>query len=397
MQVRPLKGREVGSVTSGDAVAPLRVLCVTPAGPEGMGGIDRLYHYMREHMGTGGGAPDISIRYFASRGPRDGYRSFLGFPFRLLAFVWVLLRSRADIVHLNHSTHGSAVRKWALALVARLFGCRVTTHFHGMITPEDYAANPFWLGLFRSLCGMSDRIVVLGDVFTRWFRDTLGVAPERLVVIPNGIPDFAPDLALPKPAGPDRLILFAGEVGPRKGAGLLLEALAMVRARLGDWRCVMAGNGDIHEYRAMTQMLGLKDRVRFTGWVGPDAVHALMREAVVVVLPSRVEALPLSLIEGACAGCALIASNAGASAEIARDGVNGRIVPLEAEAIADVLTEVLSSPDLLARMQESSRALYVERFRIEAFEAALLAMFRSLAPPSREAARLLTPSPDPAP
>lgn len=360
-------------------VPPLRVLCVTPAGPEGMGGIDRLYFYMREHMRTADASRDVTIAYFAARGARDGYRSFLGFPLRLIAFVFVLLRSRADIVHLNHSTHGSAVRKWALAVVAKLFGRKVTTHFHGMITPEDYAARPVWLALFRSLCGMSDRIVVLGDVFTRWFRDTLGVEEDRLVVIPNGIPDFAGDLTLPKAAGPEKLILFAGEVGPRKGAGLLLEALAMLRARAPGWRCVIAGNGDIHEYRAMAQMLGLKDKVRFTGWVGSDAVHELMREAALVVLPSRVEALPLSLIEGACAGCALIASNAGASAEIAREGRNGRIVPLDSEAIADALAALIENPAVLARMQTASRALYAERFRIETFEAALLAMFRGLA------------------
>jgi glycosyltransferase involved in cell wall biosynthesis len=354
--------------------APLRVLCVTPAGPEGMGGIDRLYFYMREHMRFAGTSPEVSIAYFAARGPTEGMRSFLAFPFRLLAFVFVLLASRADIVHLNHSTHGSAVRKWALACVARALGRRVTTHFHGMVTDKDYAANPLWLAAFRSLCRMSERIVVLGDVFIPWFETRIGVGRARLVVIPNGIPDFAGDLPVPRPVHDEKFILFAGEVGPRKGAGLLLEALAMLKARRGEWRCVMAGNGDIPEYRAMADMLGLKDKVRLTGWIGADDMHALMRDADMVVLPSRVEALPLSLIEGACAGCALIASSAGASAEVARDGHNGRIVPLEAEAIADAIEALVADPNELARKQLASRALYLDRFRIESFEAALTAM-----------------------
>ena len=33
-----------------------RVIIVTPVGPEGMGGIDRLYYYMREHMSVAGDA-----------------------------------------------------------------------------------------------------------------------------------------------------------------------------------------------------------------------------------------------------------------------------------------------------------------------------------------------------
>lgn len=361
-------------MTATSDARPLRVLCVTPAGPDGMGGIDRLFAYMRE----AGTAPDIDIRYFAARGHREGWRSFLTFPFRLLAFIFVLLRSRVELVHLNHSTHGSAVRKWALALVARAMGRRVTTHFHGMVTDQDYTAKPLWLSAFRQLCGMSERIVVLGEVFVPWFEKRLGGERARLVVIPNGIPDFASALPVPKPNGAPALILFAGEVGYRKGAGLLLEALAILRVRRNGWRCVMAGNGDIAEYRTMVRMLGLADHVTFTGWIDAPDLHALMLEADLVVLPSRVEALPLSLIEGACAGAALVASAAGASAEVARDGRNGTIIPLDCEPIADAIEQLLADPVRLSRMKSASRALFVERFRIEIFAGALFHMFREV-------------------
>ena len=346
----------------------LKVLCVTPTGPDGKGGIDRLYYYMRQHMLEAGSSRDLDVHYFAARGAMEGWRSFVTFPFRILAFVWVMLWYRIDVVHINHSTHGSAIRKWALGSLAKLMRRKVTTHFHGMITPEDFAASPLWLKAFRSLCAQSDRIVVLGDVFITYFREKLGIDQEKLIVIPNGIPDFGMDCAIPRQSTGDKLILFAGEVGPRKGAGLLLEALAILRQKTPGWRCVMAGNGDIREYTAMMTMLGLKDRVSFTGWVSSDAVHELMRQADIVVLPSRVEALPLSLIEGACAGAALVASDAGASAEVAREGRNGRIIPLESEGIADALAALLSRPGELARMQTESRQLYLERFRIEQFE-----------------------------
>lgn len=355
-----------------------RVIIVTPVGPEGMGGIDRLYYYMREHMSVAGDAA-LDIRYVAARGAGGGVKWVLLFPFRLIGFLWTLLTFQPDVVHINHSTHGSALRKWAFASLAKLMGKTVTTHFHGLVAPEDYARKPFWLALFRSLCAKSDRIVILGDFFAQDFSRRFGIGPEKLVVIPNGIPDFAADLAIPKAVAKDVTILFAGEVGPRKGAGLLLEALAILRRQPRSWRCVIAGNGDIPEYRSMAQMLGLKDRVSFTGWVGSEQVHALMRTADIVVLPSRIEALPLSLIEGACAGAALVASNAGASAEVAVDGRNGLIVPLQSEAIADALGRLLADPASLAKMQAESRKLFGERFRIEKFEASLAAFLRSMA------------------
>ena len=355
-----------------------RVVIVTPVGPEGMGGIDRLYFYMREHMRSTGESA-LDIRYVAARGDGGSVKWILLFPFRLLGFLWTLLTFQPDVVHINHSTHGSALRKWAFAALAKLLGKTVTTHFHGLVAPEDYARNPLWLTVFRSLCAKSDRIVILGEFFAQDFDRRFDIGPEKLIVIPNGIPDFAADLAIPKPAGVEIDILFAGEVGPRKGAGLLLEALAVLRRQPQPWRCVIAGNGDIHEYRSMAQMLGLKDRVRFTGWLGSEQVHALMRKADIVVLPSRIEALPLSLIEGACAGAALVASNAGASAEIAVDTRNGIIVPLQTDSIAAALAKLLSDTRTLQQMQVESRQLFCERFRIEKFEASLTAFLLTMA------------------
>jgi len=357
----------------------LRILCVTPVGPAGMGGIDRLYYYMRQHLAEAGSDTGIDWSYFAARGPSAGWKSLLTFPFRLIVFIWLMITGGYDVVHVNHSTDGSALRKWALVSLAKLFGKRVSTHFHGLIEDRVHAANPLWLSAFRSMCRQSDGIVILGDFFTGEFRDKLGIDPAKLTIIHNGIPDFAADLAVPKPVEGKRLILFAGEVGPRKGAGLLLEALAILRQRASGWTCVMAGNGDLPEYRSMAAMLGLADKVRFTGWIDADALHGLMREAAIVVLPSRVEALPLSLIEGACAGAALVSSKAGASADVTVDGRNGIIVPLESEAIANALAGVLGAPEELARMQVESRALFVERFRIALFERALSRHLMALA------------------
>lgn len=357
----------------------LKVLCVTPVGPEGMGGVDRLYYYMRQHRAAGGSNDDVDIRFFASRGPVSGIRSLFAFPLRFCAFFWLMLTQRFDVVHVNHSTGGSALRKWALVAVAKLFGNKVSTHFHGMVEDVAYRDRPLWLAALRALLRKSDRIVILGEYFSADLQARMGIPADKLTIIHNGIPDFAPDVATPKPATDQRLILFAGEVGPRKGAGLLLEALAMLRQRAPGWRCVIAGNGDIPEYKAMAGMLGLKDHVRFTGWVDADAVHDLMRAADIVVLPSRVEALPLSLIEGTCAGAALVSSTAGASAEVTVHGRNGVIVPLESEAIASALADLVADPVRLAAMQVESRTLFIERFGIDRFERDLCQMLRALA------------------
>lgn len=358
---------------------PVRVLVATPTGSEGQGGIDRLYFYLRQVIAQRG-LDGVDIRYFAARGPAEGRRSMLAFPARMLRFAWVLATGGIDIVHLNHSTHGSVYRKAVLALVAAIFGKRIVIHFHGMVTPKDQAAQPFWYKLLGWMARDADRVVVLGRAFAPFFSRTLGAAPERIAVIPNGIPDFAPGIVTPKaPDGEPPLILFAGEVGLRKGADLLLDALAKLETMTPDWRCVMAGNGEVDVFRSHAAGLGLEHKVAFTGWVDSAAVHALMREAAIVVLPSRVEGLPLTLLEGACAGTALVASDVGAITDIVDDGVTGAIVALEPQHIAARLAELLLSPDRLGRAQVEARRAFEQHYEIGRFADHLRGLYLEIA------------------
>ena len=141
------------------------------------------------------------------------------------------------------------------------------------------------------------------------------------------------------------------------------------------WRCVAAGNGEVARFAALAEQAGLADRVTFTGWLAADAMHDCMRRADIVVLPSRTEALPLSLIEGACAGAALVATDVGNVRDIVEDGVNGILVAREPDAIADALRGLLDDPARLRAMQAASRDIYRARFTLTAFADRLRAVY----------------------
>src|SRR6185503_2150729 len=94
-----------------------------------------------------------------------------------------------------------------------------------------------------------------------------------------------------------------------------------------------------------------------------------------VVLPSRSDALPLTLLEGACAGAALVATPVGEIPDIVQDGVNGLLIEAAPAALAAALQRLIERPDELDRMQAASRHIYVERFRMAAFAAALHALY----------------------
>ncbi|AWN42029.1 glycosyltransferase family 4 protein [Methylobacterium durans] len=357
----------------------LRVLCVTPTGPAGRGGIDRLYSYLRV-----GGAPcwnGIDLRFVASRGRIEGALWPLAFPLHVAAIAWLLVRFRPDIVHINFANRGSGWRKYAILRLAKLAGARVAAHLHDSVPEESIRDRTLEGRLFLAICQRVDRLIVLGRATAdRVARH--GVRPERIRVLLNGSPDFAGQVVLPKRRAPGAPveILLAGRVGQRKGADILIESLAhLARRGITGWRCTVAGDGDVETYAALARDRGLGDRIRFTGWLGSEAVQALMVEADIVVLPSMTEALPLSLIEGACAGTALLATDVSNTPEIVLDGVNGQLLPREPAAFADAIADLIADVDGLAAMQLASRRHFLDGFTIAAFEAGLCQIYTDLA------------------
>lgn len=163
---------------------------------------------------------------------------------------------------------------------------------------------------------------------------------------------------------------------------VLIAALSRLDPLAAQWRCTIAGNGDIDRWRHLAQTAGVGDYVVFTGWVTSDDVRALACEADIMVLPSRAEALPLSLIEGASAGVALVATDIGAVCDIVVDGRNGMVVERNADALGAALAQLLAKPELRAEMQAQSRHIYLERFGMDRYATSILDALKETARPT---------------
>lgn len=209
------------------------------------------------------------------------------------------------------------------------------------------------------------RIVAVSDEVAADFRRLYGTAPERLVVIENGVdPERfrpAPDrdalrrrLGLPTDA---TLLLFVGQQFETKGLRVALHALARVRALPAPWLLV-AGEDDPGPYRRLAGDLGLAGRVVFLGLQRDLAPH--MAAADLLLLLSEYEAFGLAGLEALASGVPVVATRAGGIRAYLRDGVNGHFVEREAGALAELLDRLLSErealPRLAARARESALA-----------------------------------------
>jgi glycosyltransferase involved in cell wall biosynthesis len=196
--------------------------------------------------------------------------------------------------------------------------------------------------------------------------ELLGVAPERISVIPCGIGgsfvrradddshlhDVRERYALPR-----RYAITVGAIEPRKNIPRLLRAidvLARRRPELRDVTLIHVGPAGwlTDEVSQTLATLRLRDRVRFLGFVPNDDLAALYQLARVSVYPSLFEGFGLPVLEAMASGCPVVTSNISSMPEVAGDAAV-LIDPTDEESIAEGLARVWSDErlrdDLIAR------------------------------------------------
>ncbi len=346
-----------------------------PGGRNRGGGIGRLVGYVVDAAADEGERHAITD----TRGP--AWSAPRSLP-RLLAAVLVMARERITapqrIHHVHMAGRGSTLRKLVLTAAARSLGCTHVLHLHDYDYITDFTGRPPWQqAQVRRMFQGADRVVVLGRRDRDMATGLLGVAPRRVVVLPNCVPDPGPH-----PGSGDRapVIVFLGRLGERKGVPELLAALASPTMAALPWRAVLAGDGPVSACRAEAEALGLGERVMMPGWMEEAATRTLCAEADILVLPSHHEGLAMAVLEGLAHGLAVVTTPVGAHDEAIDDGVSGIFVPVgDPAALAAALAAIVADPERRARLGSGARARFVERFSMARYLPALRHLYAGLA------------------
>lgn len=274
------------------------------------------------------------------------------------------LRGRYDLLHLHVASGGSVVRKAGLAAAAGMRRRPYVVHLHGGGF-DDYlaGATPRQLARARQLFGRAARVVVLGDLWADVVAQSLGVDGSRIEVVPNGV-----EALVPQPRSERRReIVFVGGLTRAKGIDVLLDVL---EARSGDarwngWRIVLVGP---EKDEAITSRLDDLERsrpglVERTGPLFGVEKAERVASAEVFVLPSRVEGLPLVVLEAMSCGVATIATDVGSTAAVLTDRRDGMLVPAgDAEALGAALDAVVSDDQFRTCLAAEGHRTWRSRF-----------------------------------
>ena len=288
-------------------------------------------------------------------------RSWASFMRSAFQFRKSLKDFRPDIVHV-HFPVAQCLPAVALASFPRKWKLIVTVHNSDIrVSPIQAPAIIPWqrrlFGRADSLTAVSQSLLEDADTAYPNFR-------AKARVIRNGVGPRWFQLPLePDPSA--NYVLFVGRLHPVKGVDVLLHAWKSASLHFPKTELWLAGDGpNRQEYETLVKDLNLSSSIRFLGRKSEEDLPLLYRNSKVLVLPSRREGLPITLLEAGACGAICIGTQTPGIPEIINENQTGFVVQTDSpEQLSQAIIKSLQmSPAQSLAFRQAARKRIVDEF-----------------------------------
>ncbi|OLE25755.1 MAG: hypothetical protein AUI36_32430 [Cyanobacteria bacterium 13_1_40CM_2_61_4] len=322
---------------------------------------------------TAGGLYGAALRYATLRSFRERSVSTLK---RFLQAGYLVQRGLpgTDVAHFHaHFGHDPTTVAF---FASWLSGIRYSFSAHAK---DIYAQDRDWLrekiarAKFVVTCTEHNRAYLeqLGGASSRVFRCYHGVQPAHFV------PSRKPL------AGTSPRLLSVGRLVPKKGFGVLLDSLAILKQRGRSFGCTIVGGGPLGQsLRDQIAALGLEGQVELLPPMSQAELIEHYRAADLFVLACEVQGngdrdgIPNVIVEALAMEIPVVSTRVSGIPECVEDGVNGILVPeKDPRALADGIARLLAEPELARGYGRAGRRKIESEFdalrNVKAIDAAL--------------------------
>ena len=295
-------------------------------------------------------------------------------PFYLASIPWRLLADRPDILHC-HLIPSNIIAK----PLGALLGVPVVIN-HDHTNDTRRAESRLLLALDRFSNRFASHIVAVSASCREFLITRESIPANDVTLVPNAIDlrRFSPstarrdqtriELGLPASA---RVVAGVGRLNPQKNFALFLDIAAQLALRFPGLHFLLAGDGPEEKMlREKAAALGIADRVTFSGYVADTRLVYLAAD--VLLMPSRYEGLPMTLLEAMAMGLPVVASRLDGIAEVIGDGREGFLVPSDdASLFVERTAALLQDAELSSRIAQNARAKIEASFSVERMTSAV--------------------------
>lgn len=209
--------------------------------------------------------------------------------------------------------------------------------------PHPVRVTPAWEAMEREVYQNAACIFTMSNNVKQSLIEDYCIEGGKVSVVGAG-----PNVKIPHPnwSNPhkDKTVLFVGKDFNAKGGPTLLQAFDIVRRQIREARLIVVGE----KYPDIR-----KEDVDFRGYVRPEDMAEVYREATIFVLPTVREAFGIAFLEAMAHKLPCIGSRIEAIPEIIDDGKTGFLVPVgDYVKLAERIICLLNDKDLMSRMGE---------------------------------------------
>ncbi len=278
---------------------------------------------------------------------------------------------RYDVIHFH--AEGPA----AMCFLPRLFKIRTVVTIHGL----DWArakwggfATKFLLFGERTAVKYADEIIVLSKSVQKYFIDTYG---RETTFIPNGVmrPEIRQACVIKEKYGleKDGYILYLGRIVPEKGVHCLIDAYKELGCALP--LVIAGGSSHTEEYmRFLKRSAEGCENIIFTDFVQGRTLEELYSNALIYVLPSELEGMPISLLEAMSYGCCCLTSDIPECTEVC----GGKALSFKkgnAQDLKSRLSLLLGDRKLIEKYKSEAAEYVVSKYNWDEITAQTLALY----------------------
>lgn len=246
-----------------------------------------------------------------------------------------------DLLSLNYSfteylplLESSDITHTFTPIVWKPFSTPLIAHYHHWDDPSelmDYLYLPTSHNLWMRCYDLSDRIVAVSN----YSADDLasrGVDRKKIDVVPNGVDTdrFHPGASDVEYEKWETVLLYVGPLAERKGLQYLIRSMPEILETHPDTGLVLVGGGDSDFLEQLAEHIGIRDNVRFEGFIPDSDLPNYYRTADVFVFPSLLEGFGMVLVEAMASGLPVVSTTATAIPEVVDEA--GLLVPPRDEA-----------------------------------------------------------------
>jgi glycosyltransferase involved in cell wall biosynthesis len=262
-------------------------------------------------------------------------------------FAALIRRLRPHVLHGHGAKAGAFIRAGGYGRdMIRVY----TPHGGSLHYGTDTFKGKVYAALERALMNRTDLFLFESEFARNTYQRLVGTPKNLVRCVFNGVTAKEFDPLVMADDATD--VVYVGEFRHIKGADILVEAVAKLRAAGKPVMLTLAGDGEeTATLRALCDKLALGPAVRFIGHVPARFGFSNGR---LLVVPSRGDSMPYVVIEAAAAGIPMIAANVGGIPEIFGPFTDGLVPPNDPDVLAAAIAATLDDP---ARAQERARLL----------------------------------------